>query len=72
MNKFTTIKIDDSMINDYLFYRNLSINRKFASSKKKIKKIDHYQWWFKIQNKSQIYDLEIDLIECRFKIEFVN
>ncbi|MDB4119461.1 hypothetical protein N9570_04740 [Candidatus Pelagibacter sp.] len=51
MNKFATIKIDDSMINDYLFYRNLFINRKFASSKKKIKKIDHYQWWFKSQKK---------------------
>ena len=37
MNKFATIKIDDSIINDYLFDRNLFINREFASSKKKIK-----------------------------------
>ena len=51
MNKFTTVKVDDSMINDYLYYRNLNINRKYASNKKKIKKIDHYQWWFKSQKK---------------------
>ena len=29
MAKFTSVKIDDSMVNDYLFYRNLYINRKF-------------------------------------------
>ncbi len=51
MNKFTTVKVEDSMINDYLNFRNLHINRKYASSKKKIKKIDHYQWWFKGQKK---------------------
>lgn len=51
MDKFTTIKVEDTMINDYLYYRNLYINRKFASNKKKIKKIDHYQWWFKNQKK---------------------
>ena len=51
MAKFTSLKIDDSMVNDYLFYRNLYINRKFATSKKKIIKIDHYQWWFKNQKK---------------------
>lgn len=51
MDKFTRIKVEDSMINDYLYYRNLHINRKFASNKKKIKKIDHYQWWFKNQKK---------------------
>tara|TARA_B100002052_G_C15766655_1_gene544974 strand:+ start:67 stop:567 length:501 start_codon:yes stop_codon:yes gene_type:complete len=51
MTKFTSIKVDDTMINDYLFYRNLYINRKFASNKKKIMKIDHYQWWFNGQKK---------------------
>ena len=42
MAKFTTVKVEDSMLNDYLSYRNLYINRKFASNKKKIMKIDHY------------------------------
>ena len=51
MTKFTSVKVDDTMVNDYLFYRNLYINRKFASNKKKIKKIDHYQWCFKNQKK---------------------
>ena len=51
MDKFTTMKVEDSMINDYLYYRNLYINRKYASSKEKIKKLDHYQWWFKGQKK---------------------
>ena len=31
------MKVENSMINDYLYYRNLYINRKYASSKEKIK-----------------------------------
>ena len=46
MKKFTTVEVDDKIINKYLFYKNLYINRKYSSNKKIIKKIDHYQWWF--------------------------
>jgi hypothetical protein len=46
MKKFSTLNINDKMINKYLFYKNLYINRKYSSSKKIIKKLDHYQWWF--------------------------
>lgn len=55
MAKFTTVKVEDSMLNDYLSYRNLYINRKFASNKKKIMKIDHYYWWFKGQKKRKSF-----------------
>lgn len=46
MAKFTTMNISDEMVNDYLFYKNLKINRKYSSNSKKISKIDHYEWWF--------------------------
>jgi len=46
MKSFQTLNIDDKIINKYLFYKNLDINRKFSSNKKKIKKLDHYLWWF--------------------------
>lgn len=49
MHNFLTVDIDDSIINKYLDYKNLFINRKFSASKKKIKKIDHYLWWFQKQ-----------------------
>ena len=51
MKKFETIKIDDKIINKYLFYKNLYINRKYSSNKKIIQKVDHYQWW--LQNQKQ-------------------
>ena len=51
MNKFSTIKIDNSMINDYLFYRNLLINRKFASSKKKLRKLITISGGLKVKKK---------------------
>ena len=50
-SKFLLEKIDNSIINKYLFYKNLLINRKFSSNKDKIKKIDHYLWWFGRQKK---------------------
>ena len=46
MKKFSTLEVNDKIINKYLFYKNLYINRKYSSNKKIIKKIDHYQWWF--------------------------
>ena len=49
MKKFKTSKIDDRIVNKYLFYKNLEINRIYSSNKKKINKIDHYLWWF-LQN----------------------
>jgi len=49
MNKFKILKINQNIVNKYLFYKNLDINRKYSSSKKKIKKIDHYLWWFQKQ-----------------------
>ena len=49
MKKFKTSKIDDRIVNKYLFYKNLEINRIYSSSKKKINKINHYLWWFQKQ-----------------------
>ena len=49
MNKFTTLPIKDEMINRYLIFKNLFINRKYSSKKTIIKKIDHYQWWLQNQ-----------------------
>ena len=46
MSDYTTQDIDNTIINKYLFYKNLDINRIYSSSKKKIKKIDHFIWWF--------------------------
>ena len=45
MSKFSILPVDDTIINKYLFYKNLYINRRYSSKKKTIKKIDHYQWW---------------------------
>ena len=38
MNKFSTLQVDDTIINKYLFYKNLYINRKYSSKKKNNKK----------------------------------
>ena len=46
MKKFAILQINDKIINKYLFYKNLLINRRYSSSKKIITKLDHYQWWF--------------------------
>lgn len=51
MTNFKIAKIDDKLVNKYLFYKNLEINRVYSSNKKKIKKIDHYLWWFEKQKK---------------------
>ena len=55
MKKFATLQINDKIVNQYLFYRNLDINRRYSSSKKVIKKIDHYQWWFQKQKQRKSF-----------------
>jgi len=55
MNKFTTLSIKDEMINKYLIFKNLFINRKYSSKKTIIKKIDHYQWWLQKQKKRKSF-----------------
>ena len=55
MNKFTTLPIKDEMINRYLIFKNLFINRKYSSKKVIIKKIDHYQWWLQNQKKRKSF-----------------
>ena len=48
-------KINDSLINKYLFFRNQKINRLVSINKKKIENIDHYLWWFMTQRISFYY-----------------
>jgi len=55
MKKLTTLKIDDKIVNQYLSFKNLKVNRKYSSNKKVIKKIDHYIWWFKNQKKRESF-----------------
>tara|TARA_Y100000590_G_scaffold470145_1_gene662292 strand:+ start:154 stop:651 length:498 start_codon:yes stop_codon:yes gene_type:complete len=50
MKKYKILNINDTIVNKYLFFKNLEINRKYSSSKKIIKKLDHYLWWFQKQN----------------------
>lgn len=58
MNEFIIKKLEDDIINKYLNYKNLYINRKYSSSKKVIKKIDHYLWWFQKQQKRISFIIE--------------
>ena len=44
MRDFPMIRVEQSEINKYLFFKNLEINRKYSANKKIIKKIDHYIW----------------------------
>ena len=46
--------VNDKDINHYLASRNLEINLTNSISKKKIKKLDHYLWWFKTKRKSYV------------------
>lgn len=55
MKKLTTKKINDKIINQYLSFKNLRVNRRYSSNKKEIKKIDHYIWWFKNQKKRESF-----------------
>ena len=54
-SNFTVEKIDDVSINKYLDISNKSINRNNSLRNKKIKKIDHYIWWFKNRRASFIF-----------------
>ena len=45
-NKFEINQVKDNHINNYLFSRNLLINRSNSINKKKIQNLDHYIWWF--------------------------
>ena len=54
MKNYQTYKIKDNIINKYLYFKNLEINRMYSSSIKKINKIDHYIWWFQNQKKKKI------------------
>ncbi len=51
---FSISKVKDTDINHYLKSRNLKINRKNSSNTKLIKKLDHYDWWFKTNRKSYL------------------
>ena len=46
MPNFSINNIGNNSINKYLYFKNLFVNRKFSASKKVIKKLDHYLWWF--------------------------
>jgi hypothetical protein len=48
-------KIPVDIINDYLDYKNLKINRIYSSNKSQIKRLDHYLWWFKMKNKRKSF-----------------
>ncbi len=50
--KLKVEKIQDKEINIYREIRNNPINRKFSLSNSVIKKIDHYNWWFKNNRES--------------------
>ena len=55
MNKFTIVPINNDSINKYLEYKNLDINRKYSSNKKKISRIEHYLWWLTNQKKRKSF-----------------
>ena len=48
------VKIED--INDYLDSRNKPQNRKFSFNKDKIKRLDHYNWWFESKRSSFVLE----------------
>ena len=58
MKNFKVSKINTSLVNEYLFYKNLEINRKYSSNKKIIKKIDHYLWWFQKQKQRYSFNTQ--------------
>ena len=46
--------VSDKDLNHYLYSRNLEINTNNSTRKNKIKKLDHYLWWFKNKRKSYV------------------
>lgn len=55
MSKIQIKKITNNYINKYLDFKNLNINRKYSSNKKKINRLDHYLWWLTKQKKRDSY-----------------
>ena len=55
ISNFKQLDINDRIINRYLYYKNLEVNRMYSSSKKKIEKLDHYLWWFQKQKKRKSF-----------------
>ena len=51
-------KIKDIEINNYRNVRNNLLNRKFSLKDTKIKKVDHYRWWFKNNRQSYVFKNE--------------
>ena len=50
--KISYYPVKDNMINEYLYLRNLNINRRKSINTSLIQKIDHYIWWFQTKRKS--------------------
>lgn len=46
--------INDKDINHYLHSRNLEINKRNSTNKKKFSSLSHYIWWFKTNRKSYV------------------
>lgn len=55
-NKSSIFKVDDSLVNLYLKFRNQKKNRKQSINISIISTIDHYIWWFDVKKK--LYYLE--------------
>ena len=53
-NNLNIRPVIDKDLNHYLYSRNLEININNSTSKNKIKKLDHYLWWFKNKRKSYV------------------
>ena len=68
-------KINDDEVNKYLYSRNLLINQKVSFTLNKIKRLDHYNWWFKskrdsfavIINEKKIMYLYDETFQINFK-----
>jgi len=69
--------VKDNMINEYLYLRNLNINRRKSINISLIQKIDHYIWWFQTKRKSfylikdrlillVLYQEKISILKHRF------
>ena len=67
-------KVNDSQINQYLYYRNIKSNRLNSINSKKIKNLDHYIWWF--EQKAKLYyfvrEKQIKLFFFHKKIKIRN
>ena len=59
MKKIVNIrKVEIKHINDYLSSKNLKINLKNSLVKKKVKRLDHYIWWFSNSRKSYVVTIK--------------